>query len=567
MSIATYGFGFYRPLDNVTFRSTVTDSPPYWHVDCICRKEYSPDNLVRRPGPYSLTGKAVDIYLFSTGVNINHPELLSRAFLLPNYTSTLAEDTVLSGVDCAQTGTGLAVLCAGYKSGICRRSTIYSAKITNELLEFELEDFKLACAAAIANKQERGKASVALISYYRAPTSENHEVPFSDDEFEQAVTSLHEAGFLVVVPSGDGFKANPTADQSEGFLNSRVVSPARMDTVFTVGPVEHTLNIVSKSCYGEPIDAYAPGFGVIVANFDDAYYEAKNGSIYAAALAAGCVGLFLEKNPKATLQDYKKFSRKHFPQYQPGNFPLAVMDEDAVLGADSSFEYGLTFVDPAGMPVSYIPEPVSITTVPLLKSFFTKGVLTVSTEEGNIGSAFYPGNFRFQISASSINFYGETRPLEFYLVEAPPGVTITKQTGTLWGEVSSSMEGTLVLKVAVSDGVYCEQRTFTINVLPGTTQLSPITGRVLIKKDEWVYLRSLENTNVLDSQPLEQKGVRYADSREVVMLDRDSGVMLDTEISEKRTGVFKFGMLPGNYQILVKHSENERYQIKDLRVG
>lgn len=564
MSIAVYGFGFFRPTDSISIDCSSSNSPPNWHFDSLCKKSYSRNEITSLLGPFSLTGDGVDIYVFSTGANINHSELQSRAELLPNYTSTLAADTVVSGVDCAQTGTALAVLCAGVKTGVAHNAFVYSAKITNELDEFKLEDFKLAVDAAISKKLESSKPSVALISYYRAPTVENRVVTSSDDEFEQTVSKLHQAGFIVVVPSGDGLKNNKASYDSISYLNSRVVSPARMEDVFTVGSIDSFADITKNGCYGEPIDAYGPGVGITTAKFKDPGYSSSNGSIYAAAIAAGCVALFLEKKPTATLQEYRLFARRHFPMYQPSNFPNTVMDEDAGLGAVYDFEYGLRFFDVQGYPVSYLPEPIAIKTVPMLKAFFVKGVLTLNNESGNLGTIFYPGNFRFQLTALSKNFYNEERPVEFYLVNAPASFKISRTTGTLYGEASEDLGEVVEFIVAVSDGVYCERKTYTLNVLPRNVQLSQITGKVLIKNENWNYLRDIEE---MDSRPLSTAGVVYADKRTVVLLDKDSGAFLEETESDKRTGIFTFGMLPGNYQIIVKHDANERYQIKDLRVG
>ena len=124
-----------------------------------------------------------------------------------------------------------------------------------------------------------------------------------------------------------------------------------------------------------------------------------------------------------------------------------------------------------------------------------------------------------------------------------------------------------MLKIGFSDGVYSEQKTYTITLVPNNVNIPLISGKVTIKKENWCYIRGSELSDILDSQPLEEKGASYADSREVVMLDRDSGMFLDSKISDKKTGIFRFRMLPGNYQILVKHGEKEKYQIKDLRIN
>jgi Subtilase family len=535
-----------------------------WHLNFLCRRINTDYPSDLPGGTFCLHAKNVDVYVLSTGVNVQHSELYSRVFPLPGYVSTLSSDTLLSGADCAEEGTFAAQLIAGRLTGVAKLASIWTAKITNSSGDFSLEDFEKAINKVLENIESRGRPSLVYISYFRIPTYEKRFVADREDLFEEYVKELTKRNIPVIVPAGDGLTKDGVP---VGYLNSRVVSPARMDEVISVGALTSKTDVLENSCYGSKITCWAPGKDISVRNLegtDSTYYSSSKA---AAALVAGICAMFLERFPDKGLKEFRSFINKQFEVRQFPGYPVTQMARDPVLSPDPDLGVELQFAYSDYSLVYYLPELIRDNSFLISYAFFTHAVLKILTT--TLGSVMTKTSVVLEIQAESLDMYGNRKPLIFYLKSSPFDLEIGESSGLIFGNIPDVPEGSYEIVVGVTDGILATSKSFSLNVFEGSDPGKGIGGKVTVSKKRCFLLNCgySEDPGLLNCQVKKTVTVNMPDEREVVLMERATGRFVSRIVSDKQTGRFFFKVNPDHYQVLIKHPENQKYQIADVQVS
>lgn len=533
-----------------------------WHMDFLCHKENT-SYLNPKGGRFPYACSKVDVYIYTTGVNFQQATFEGRALPLPGYISNLhpSEMPTENNSDSNGEGTACASLVSGFFCGIAKKSTLFAAKVLTEeglLLESDLER---AVDLTISNISLRGRPSLVVFPYYGCPTQLQPKVAAIDNRTETALKKLIDLNIPVFVPSGDGILDNAWNKVSS--INSIAVTPARMKGVFTVGSLDRN-GIIPKSCYGEKVSFYSPGKNLIAANYQGTKISVS-GSKYACSLAAGICAQFLHRNPKGGASGFRDFYQKVFRKNSLVDYPAAQVKEDVNLRESPEFPFGIRLMYGNLQPYDYFED--RNTTNYTAFSFFVKGELSFFNDS-NLGSVERGKNLGISIIASSVDVYSKRRPIIYKLASPlPGGLRLGPKSGRIYGSIKRSQAlGNFEFTVRITDGTYTEQKKFFFEIIDNTV-LSSISGKVMVSKKDYEFLGIdlIPNLNCSLSIKRFNKpiSVKFPESKEVVVLNKDTGIMETSVFSDKRTGEFFCEVKPGNYQLVLKSDDNEKSKVVD----
>lgn len=220
---------------------------------------------------YDKTGQNVDVYIIDSGVT-EHSDLEGRIVnLWTGFKSFEDEDGH---------GTHVASTVAGRRYGVAKQARIYNVKVFDASVSAPITTIVSGCNAAL--KHHRNKITTGE----NRPSVVNMSLGGDGSMLNIVVAEMQKAGMVVCVAAGN----------EAGDLDHNInVYPAESPNVLTV----NSLNSIDRPSwfnnYGSVCDIFAPGEGIIAADFEDSTGWAEmSGTSMATPHVAGVCALALE---------------------------------------------------------------------------------------------------------------------------------------------------------------------------------------------------------------------------------------------------------------------------------
>lgn len=275
-------------LEPCVAEQSISD-PGYWGLDRIDEDNISTENVYR----YPRTGAGVHVYVIDTGIATDHPEFNNPCRIGEVY-GDFGEPN-----GSWRHGTHVAGIIGGNTCGVAKGVIIHPVKLTSVLSELISR-----IGWIITVHEYTADPSVVNMSF---SVVQGTNPPGSLESFRNAVLSLIEAGFVVVVAAGN-------------YGTSNLLPPASYSEVITVGAVDNC-DIVGEwfnDSLGDPgtweysnngpgIDIWAPGVDIKSASYIVPNYRLLSGTSMAAPHVAGVAALYLEANPTAHHDEVKSY--------------------------------------------------------------------------------------------------------------------------------------------------------------------------------------------------------------------------------------------------------------------
>ena len=250
----------------VTISDTQTPTPS-WGLDRI---DGGLNNSFSYP---SSAGEGVVAYVFDTGVDATHPDLAGRVSQGFDVIGNNEANT-----DCHYHGTHVAGTIAGTQFGVAKDANVVPLRVLNCSGSGSYSGVIRAINWVIAT-HPAGTPAVANLSL-GGPRSSAVNI---------AIAAMVEAGIPTFVAAGNSYTDACTA------------SPASTPEAITVGATDRFDNKAGFSNFGDCVDVFGPGVGIVSANAKNhASPVSLSGTSMAAPHLAGIGALILSENPGAT---------------------------------------------------------------------------------------------------------------------------------------------------------------------------------------------------------------------------------------------------------------------------
>jgi subtilisin family serine protease len=218
---------------------------------------------------YTATGNNVTAYIIDTGIRYDHKEVAGRA--AKGFDAFHGD-----GGDCDGHGTHVAGTVGGTTSGVAKEVKLVSVRVldcngsgswSGVISGIEWVTTNHTTDKAVANMSLGGPASSAV---------------------DLAVSNSILDGVTYVVAAGNGNQGGVGQDACK-------YSPARVAAALTIGATDITDTKSGWSNYGKCVDGFAPGVGIVSADFgSDTARISMSGTSMAAPHTAGAVALYLQ---------------------------------------------------------------------------------------------------------------------------------------------------------------------------------------------------------------------------------------------------------------------------------
>ncbi|HJQ34621.1 MAG TPA: S8 family serine peptidase [Pyrinomonadaceae bacterium] len=218
---------------------------------------------------YPNGGANAHVYVIDSGIRITHQEFGGRA--------TVDFDLINDGqTDCHGHGTHIAGIVGGSTYGVAKGVRLHSVRV-------------FGCTGTGPASQiisgvdwvtgHHAGASVALLGNSGT----------ANTALDDAVRAMITSGVTTVIAAGNNG------------LDAGFRSPARVTEAVTVGAVDSFDTRTTSSNFGSVLDLFAPGAGIVSADWaSDTATATRTGTSMAAAFTAGSAALYLHVNPSAT---------------------------------------------------------------------------------------------------------------------------------------------------------------------------------------------------------------------------------------------------------------------------
>jgi len=286
-------------------------APPSWGLDRIDQATLPLSGTYA----YGPTGAGVNAYIIDSGIRLTHYEIAGRAFAA----FSSVPDSIGSD-DCSGHGTHVAGTVGGTTVGVAKSVKLYAVRVLNCTGGGTLAGVIAGIDWVAANRVLPAVANMSLGGS-------------SSSSLNQAVANTVAKGVTVVVSAG-----NMTT-------SACFYSPANEVTAITVAATDMTDAQASYSNYGECVDIYAPGTGIVSLDiWGDSAYRTRSGTSMASPHVAGAAALYLEANPSAS-------------PAQVASALVGAATKRVLLGIDRTSPNALLYVGNLGSAPDPIPTP------------------------------------------------------------------------------------------------------------------------------------------------------------------------------------------------------------------
>ncbi|MFD1425333.1 S8 family peptidase [Kroppenstedtia sanguinis] len=228
--------------------------------------------------PLPGAGKKVRVGVIDSGINLNHPDLVSNIkggvnFIHPGRSPIdgNGHGTHVAGVIAARSN-GIGVV------GVAPSSNLYAIKVLDDQGSGSVTDLIRGIDWGIDHGMHILNLSLSL-SGSQVPAALTHAV--------QAATRK---GILVITAAGNGGNAQGTGDQVE--------MPARLSSTISVAALDRKNRRASFSATGPSLDLAAPGVNIL-STYKEGQYAVLSGTSMAAPHVSGVAALFKQRGLSA----------------------------------------------------------------------------------------------------------------------------------------------------------------------------------------------------------------------------------------------------------------------------
>ena len=267
----------YVAQDGVVTLSTVQTPTPSWGLDRIDQREAE----LNTEYSYNSDGAGVDLYIVDTGIRSTHVDFGGRVDTVTAFT---AIDDGLGTEDCLGHGTHVAGVAGGSTYGVAKGANLHPVRVIGcdgmGSISNTIAGIDWITSRHQAAGTPRAVVNMSLYNGFSFP-------------LEAAVETATAAGVVFVAAAGN-----------DGLDSPCYISPQRMPAVITVGASDEAGARWANSNYGECLDLFAPGTGIVstfIRDDDDAV--PMTGTSVAAPHVAGTAVLVLAANPEATPEE------------------------------------------------------------------------------------------------------------------------------------------------------------------------------------------------------------------------------------------------------------------------
>ncbi|CAE6468229.1 unnamed protein product [Rhizoctonia solani] len=258
----------------VRVTSVVVQKDATWGLQRITQEETLPQSSNSTALNYtysydSSAGEGVDIYIFDTGVYIEHEEFGGRATHAPVFAPDRSEpgDKFGHGTHCAGTA-------AGIRYGVAKKANIIDVKVLGDEGYGTTSGIIAGLSWAVANANSTNRPGVINMSLGSFGSSTSAQ----SDAVRQTIAS----GLTVVVAAGNAQ------------VSATDWTPANVDEAIVVGNLNITGGQFWTSNYGPTLDVFAPGTDVVSAGIAGPNAtQADTGTSMAAPHVAGIAAYLL----------------------------------------------------------------------------------------------------------------------------------------------------------------------------------------------------------------------------------------------------------------------------------
>ncbi|CAE6474402.1 unnamed protein product [Rhizoctonia solani] len=264
----------YVEEDQVVYStSEIVQNDATWGLQRISQKATLPQGSSATSLNYtyrydSSGGEGVDIYVFDTGVYVEHEEFGGRATHAPVFIDNSEPgDRYGHGTHCAGTA-------AGAQYGVAKKANIIDVKVLSDNGSGSVSAIIAGLSWAVANAKSTNRPGVISMSLGSYGPSTGAQA----DAVRQTVAN----GLTVVVAAG-----NEASSATEW-------TPANVDEAIVVGNLDIFDSQYRTSNYGPTLDVFAPGTNVISAGITGpSATKVDTGTSMAAPHVAGIVAYLL----------------------------------------------------------------------------------------------------------------------------------------------------------------------------------------------------------------------------------------------------------------------------------
>jgi len=276
---------------------------------------------VTKPNPtYNVNGAGVYVFVFDTGVNLDHIEFAGRvADQTFDCTEDVEKNNMKKGQDAGGHGTHVAGTILGKTHGIAPGATVVNVKVLGK--DGGNGAWISKCIdKVIAYWESKGKPPASACGSLSGPYS-----GYSNTNWKR----MWDAGIFAAVAAG-----NEDQDACQS-------SPASEESIMTVGATNIDDTKAMYSNWGRCVQIFAPGTGIVAAKHDtNDKYKSLQGTSMATPFVAGAAALYLEANPKASPDTVKKFLLETALKDQVHAMTLTLFKDDTLPAALKSYLSG-----------------------------------------------------------------------------------------------------------------------------------------------------------------------------------------------------------------------------------